>query len=393
MSRPIYLDYAATTPADPAVVEQMVKFLGPEDTFGNPSSESHWFGREANKAVEQARQQVANLLNANPDEVIWTSGATEANNLAIKGAAHGVTKERRHIVTSQIEHKAVLDTCQYLGKRGCDVTYIKPDEAGLITPEQVAHALRPETVLVSLMHVNNEIGTITDIATIGRMTREQGILFHTDASQSAGRLPIDVKQIDADLISLSGHKIYGPKGRGSLYVRRGSQAKIAPQTHGGGHELGLRPGTLPTHQIVGMGTAAQLVQNFVTSESMRIKTLSQRLLSDLLKIEQAKTNGDRRLCVDGIINITFPCGDSESLMMMMPDIAISNGSACTSASVEPSHVLIGMGLDEELAHCSIRTSIGRFTTTDEIKTAGKEITRAVAELRRISPVWTTQPHH
>ena len=303
----------------------MVKFLGPEDTFGNPSSESHWFGREANKAVEQARQQVANLLNANPDEVIWTSGATEANNLAIKGAAYGVTKERRHIVTSQIEHKAVLDTCQYLGKRGCDVTYIKPDAAGLITPEQVERALRPETILVSLMHVNNEIGTITDIATIGRMTSEQGILFHTDASQSAGRLPIDVKQIDADLISLSGHKIYGPKGIGSLYVRRGSQAKIAPQTHGGGHELGLRPGTLPTHQIVGMGTAAQLVQDLMTSESTRIKTLSQRLLSDLLKIEQAKANGDRRHCTDGIINITFPCVDSESLMMMMQTSRFQTG--------------------------------------------------------------------
>ena len=225
------------------------------------------------------------------------------------------------------------------------------------------------------------------------VTKEQGILFHTDASQSTGRLPIDVKQIEADLISLSGHKIYGPKGIGSLYVRRGSQAKIAPQTHGGGHELGLRPGTLPTHQIVGMGAAAQLVQDLMTPESERIKTLSQCLLSDLLKIEQATPNGNRRHCVDGIINIMFPCVDSESLMMMMPDIAISNGSACTSASVEPSHVLTGMGLDEELAHCSIRVSIGRFTTTDEIKTAAKEITRAVAELRRISPVWTTQPHH
>ena len=393
MNRPIYLDYAATTPADPTVVEQMVKFLGPKGTYGNPSSESHWFGREANKAVEQARQQVANLLNANPDEVIWTSGATEANNLAIKGAVQGETKKRPHIVTSKIEHKAVLDTCQYLVKRGCDITYIKPDAAGLIKPEQVERALRPETVLVSLMHVNNEIGTITDIATIGRMTREQGILFHTDASQSTGRLPIDVTQIEADLISLSGHKIYGPKGIGSLYVRRRSQAKIAPQTHGGGHELGLRPGTLPTHQIVGMGAAAQLVQDLMTPESTRIKTLSQRLLSDLLKIEQAKANGNRRHCVDSIINIMFPCVDSESLMMMMPDIAISNGSACTSASVEPSHVLTGMGLDGESAHCSIRVSIGRFTTTDEIKTAAKEITRAVAELRRISPVWTTQPHH
>ena len=393
MSRPIYLDYAATTPTDPAVVAEMVKFLGSKSAFGNPSSEQHWYGQEAKKAVEQGREQVASLLNANPDEVIWTSGATESNNLALKGATQCETKKRPHIVTSTIEHKAVLDTCHYLGTRGCDITYVDPDIAGLVTPEQVAQALRPETVIVSLMHVNNETGAITDIETIARMTKEHGALFHTDASQSAGRLPIDVKQIEADFISSSGHKIYGPKGIGALYVRRGSHTKIAAQTHGGGHELGLRSGTLPTHQIVGMGTAAQLVQDLMASESERIKTLSQHLLSDLLNIEQAKANGDRRHCVDGILNITFPWVDSESLMMMMPDIAISNGSACTSTSVEPSHVLTGMGLDEELAHSSIRVSLGRFTTTDEVKTAGKEITRAVAELRRISPLWTGRTHH
>ena len=392
MIRPIYLDYAATTPTDPAVVEQMVKFLGPTGTFGNPSSESHWFGQEAHIAVEQARQQVASLLNADLDEVVWTSGATESNNLAIKGAAQCETKKRPHIVTSSIEHKAVLDTCHYLGKRGTDVTYINPDGRGLITPEQVAHALRPETVLVSLMHVNNETGAITDIATIGQLTREKSILFHTDASQSAARLPIDMNQIQADFVSLSGHKIYGPKGIGALYVRRGSRARLIPQMHGGGHELGLRPGTMPTHQIVGMGAAAQLAQDLLPSDSAQTKSLSQQILSDLLKIEQAKVNGDRQHCVDGIINVSFSCVDSESLMMMMPDIAISNGSACTSASVEPSHVLTGMGLGEELAHSSIRVSIGRFTTMDEVKTAGDKINLAVAELRRISPEWNARPH-
>ena len=286
----------------------------------------------------------------------------------------------------------MLDTCQHLSERGCEVTYINPDREGLITPEQVADALRPETVLVSLMHVNNETGTITDIATIGQIAREKGVLLHTDASQSAARLPIDVKQIPADFVSLSGHKMYGPKGIGALYVRRGSRTKLAAQMHGGGHELGLRPGTMPTHQIVGMGTAAYLLQDLMPSESARIKTLSQRLVSELLKIEQANVNGDRRHCVDGIINVTFPFVDSESLMMMMPDIAISNGSACTSASVEPSHVLIGMGLDEELAHSSIRASIGRFTTMAEVKTAGDKIARAVAELRRISPEWNACAH-
>ena len=391
MIRPIYLDYAATTPTDPAVVEEMVKFLGPTGTFGNPSSESHWFGQEAHIAVEQARQHVASLLNSDPDEVVWTSGATESNNLAIKGAVQWETEKRPHIVTSLIEHKAVLDTCHYLGKQGCDVTYINPERNGLITPEQVARALRPETTLVSLMHVNNETGAITDIKTISQMTRDKGILFHTDASQSAGRLPIDMNQVEADFVSLSGHKIYGPKGIGALYIRRGSRTRIVAQMHGGGHQLGLRPGTMPTHQIVGMGAAAQLVQDLLAKESAQIKALSQQLISDLLKIEQAKVHVDRRHCVDGIINVAFPCVDSESLMMMMPDIAISNGSACTSASVEPSHVLIGMGLDEELAHSSIRASVGRFTTMDEVKTAGERINLAVAELRRISPEWNTRP--
>ena len=393
MIKPIYLDYAATTPADPVVVKQMGDFLGPTGTFGNPSSETHWFGREAHQAVEQAREQIASLLNADPDEVIWTSGATESDNLAIKGVAQRATQGTPHIVTSSIEHKAVLDTCRYLDEQGCVVTYINPDRGGLITSEQVADALRPETVLVSLMHVNNETGVVTDIATIGQILRKKGILFHTDASQSAARLSIDVKQLQVDFVSLSGHKMYGPKGIGALYVRRGSRAKLAGQMHGGGHELGLRSGTMPTHQIVGMGTAARLVQDLLPSDSARIKTLSKRLLSDLLKIDQANVNGDRRNCVDGIMNVNFPCVDSESLMMMMPDIAISNGSACTSTSVEPSHVLTGMGLDEESAHSSIRASIGRFTTMGEVKTAGEAIARAVAELRSISPEWNEQTRH
>lgn len=391
MIKPIYLDYAATTPADPAVVKRMGEFLGPTGTFGNPSSETHWFGREAYRAVEQSREQVASLLNADPDEVIWTSGATESDNLAIKGVVQLTTKDRPHIVTSAIEHKAVLDTCRYLEEQGCAVTYINPDRGGLITPGQVADALRPETVLVSLMHVNNETGAVTDIATIGQILRAKDILFHTDASQSATRLPIDVKQIQADFVSLSGHKMYGPKGIGALYVRRGSRAKLAAQMHGGGHELGLRSGTMPTHQVVGMGTAACLVQDLLLSDSVRIKALSKQLLSELFKIEQVSVNGDRRHCVDGIINVTFPCVDGESLMMMMPDIAISNGSACTSSSVEPSHVLTGMGLDEESAHSSIRVSVGRFTTMDEVNTAGDTIARAVAELRRISPEWNVRP--
>ena len=391
MIKPIYLDYAATTPSAPAVVKQMSEFLGPTGTFGNPSSETHCFGREAHRAVEQAREQVASLLNADPDEVIWTSGATESDNLAIKGVVQRATRETPHIVTSAIEHKAVLDTCRYLDEQGCVVTYINPDQGGLITPEQVAHALRPETVLVSLMHVNNETGAVTDIATIGQILREKGILFHTDASQSAARLPIDVKQIQADFVSLSGHKMYGPKGIGALYVRRDSRAKLAAQMHGGGHELGLRSGTMPTHQIVGMGTAARLVQDLLPSDSARIEVLSKRLLSDLLNIEQANVNGDRSHCVDGIINVTFPHVNSESLLMMMPDIAISNGSACTSSSVEPSHVLTRMGVDEEAVHSSIRASIGRFTTMSEVKTAGDAIAQAVAELRRISPEWNASP--
>ena len=278
MIKPIYLDYAATTPADPSVVKQMSEFLGPTGTFGNPSSETHWFGREAYRAVEQSREQVASLLNAEPDEVIWTSGATESDNLAIKGVVQRATKGRPHIVTSAIEHKAVLDTCRYLEEQGCAVTYINPGRGGLITPRQVADALRPETVLVSLMHVNNETGAVTDIATIGQILRAKDILFHTDASQSAARLPIDMKQIQADFVSLSGHKMYGPKGIGALYVRRGSRAKLAAQMHGGGHELGLRSGTMPTHQVVGMGTAALLVQDVLSSDSARIKALSKQLL-------------------------------------------------------------------------------------------------------------------
>ena len=390
MMKPIYLDYAATTPADPAVVKQMSEFLGVTGTFGNPSSETHSFGREAHRAVEHSREQVAGLLNADPDEVIWTSGATESDNLAIKGAVQRATKGRPHIVTSSIEHKAVLDTCRYLEGEGCAVTYINPDRDGLITPRQVAENLRPETVLVSLMHVNNETGAVTDIEAIGQILHEKDLLFHTDAAQSAARLPIDMKRIQADFVSLSGHKIYGPKGIGALYVRRGSRAKLAAQMHGGGHELGLRSGTMPTHQIVGMGTAARLVQDHLSSDSARIKAVSKQLLSELLKVEQASVNGDRRHCVDGIINVTFPCVDSESLMMMMPDIAISNGSACTSSSVEPSHVLTEMGLDEESAYSSIRVSVGRFTTMDEVQIAGNMIARAVTELRRISPEWNAR---
>lgn len=389
MTREIYLDYAATTPVDPQVVERMVRFLGPEGVFGNPSSNSHRQGREANNAVQEARQLVANLINAEPDEIIWTSGATESDNLVIKGVAHLYAHKGKHIVTSAIEHKAVLDTCLYLEGQGFEITYIQPDADGMITPEQVESAIRPDTILVSLMHVNNEIGTISDIKTMAELTRDRGILFHTDAAQSAARTPLDMKAIPADFVSLSGHKMYGPKGIGALYVRWNPHVRLQPQIHGGGHERGIRSGTLPTHQIVGMGEAARLVADRLDIDSKRIRALSLDLLDRLTNIEGVSVNGNREHCVDAILNVRIPYVDSESLMMMLPNVAISNGSACTSASLEPSHVLTALGLDEETAHSSLRFSIGRFTTEADIRQSALQITEAVDELRRLSPMWAT----
>ena len=387
MDEAVYLDYAATTPVDPEIVEEMVRFLGPDGVFGNPASRSHRFGREAKEAVKKARQEVANLINAEPDEIIWTSGATESDNLAIKGVAHFYGNHGNHVVTSALEHKAVLDSCRHLEHQGFDVTYIKPDTEGLITPERVEGALRPDTVLVSLMHVNNEIGAITDVKSIAEITRERNVLFHIDAAQSAVRLTLDMQKIKADLVSLSGHKMYGPKGVGVLYVRSNPRTRLQAQVHGGGHERGIRSGTLPTHQIVGMGEAARLAKERYKADTTKIELLSKRLLNHLESIEQVSVNGNRMFCVPGIVNVSFAFVESESLIVMLKDIAVSTGSACTSDSLEPSHVLLALGLDEEMAHSSLRISIGRFTTSEEIDYAVRQITNSVHELRNISPLW------
>ena len=390
MKRMVYLDYAATTPVDPKVVEVMTRYLGPDGVFGNPASRSHQFGQEAEDAVERAREHVADLINAQPGEIIWTSGATESDNLAIKGAAYSCADRGRHIVTSEIEHKAVLDSFLFLETQGFEVTYIKPRPDGLIIPEQVEAVLRPDTILVSLMHVNNELGTVTDIKSIAEITREHNVVFHTDAAQSASRLPLDVQSIDADLVSLSGHKMYGPKGIGALYVRRNPRTRLQPQMHGGGHERGIRSGTLPTHQIVGMGEAARLVGKRREADNARIAGVSHRLLSRLTEIENVSLNGNREYSVPGIINLSFAFVESESLIITLKDIAVSTGSACTSASVEPSHVLTALGLDEDTIHSSLRISIGRFTTLAEIDHSAQQIVDSVRELRRLSPLWASQ---
>ena len=387
MKTPVYMDYAATTPADPAVVAVMTRFLGRDDAFGNPASRFHSFGREAEEAVERARAEVAGLINAEPREIVWTSGATESNNLAIKGAAAAQPEQGTHIVTSAIEHKAVLDSCKHLERNGFEVARIKPGADGLITPELVQAELRDNTVLLSLMHVNNEIGTITDIETIGRIARDRGIPFHVDAAQSAARLPIDVKRLGVDFVSLSGHKMYGPKGVGALYVRRRPPVPLQPQIHGGGHERGLRSGTLPTHQIAGMGEAARLIRKRRNEDVAHAANLVRRFLDHLQCIEQVSINGDRTRCVPGIVNLSFPCVESESLMVALPDIAFSTGSACMSARVEPSYVLRALGLDDDSAHSSVRFSFGRFTTTNEIDYVATRVHAAVFELRSLSSVW------
>ena len=389
MKTPVYLDYAATTPADPAVVAAMTRCLGPDGAFGNPASRLHSFGREAEEAVEQARVHVAELIGAEPREVVWTSGATESNNLAVKGAAGAGARAGRgaHVVTSAIEHKAVLDPCLHLERNGFEVTRIAPGPDGLIAPDRVLAALRDDTVLLSLMHVNNEIGAITDVETIGRTARGRGVPFHVDAAQSAARLPLDVARRHADFVSLSGHKLYGPKGVGALYVRRRRRADLEPQMHGGGHERGLRAGTLPTHQIVGMGEAARLMRRRLSREAARTAGLERRLLDGLRGVEQMAINGDRAHCVPGIVNLRFRCVESESLMMALPDVALATGSACMSARVEPSYVLRALGLSDDAAHSSVRFSFGRFTTADEIDYAARRVREAVAELRALSPDW------
>jgi|TARA_B100000959_G_scaffold287582_1_gene374473 cysteine desulfurase len=387
MHFPIYLDYSATTPVDPRVAEKMTECLTLEGNFGNPASRSHMLGWKAEEAVETARRQVADLLHCDPREIVWTSGATEADNLAIKGAAHFYNKQGRHIITSKIEHKAVLDSCRQLEREGYEVTYLDPTESGIITAESVANAIRPDTSLVSLMHVNNEIGVINDIEAIGKITREHKVIFHVDAAQSVGKLDIDLENLQVDLMSITAHKIYGPKGIGALYVRRKPRVRIEPQIHGGGHERGMRSGTLATHQIVGMGEAFRLANEEMQEENCRILALRSRLLDGLNDIEEVYVNGDIDHRVAGNLNISFNFVEGESLMMALRDLAISSGSACTSASLEPSYVLRALGLNDELAHSSLRITLGRFTTEEEVDYAVEKIHEAVAKLRELSPLW------
>lgn len=387
MKLPIYLDYSATTPVDPRVAAKMAECLTTQGNFGNPASRSHAFGWQAEAAVEDAREQVASLLNADPREIVWTSGATEANNLAIKGCAHFNQKKGKHIITSKIEHKAVLDTCRQLEREGYEVTYLVPDADGLIQPSAVSEAIREDTTLVSLMHVNNEIGTINDIAAIGEVCREHKVYFHVDAAQSAGKVEIDMETMKVDMMSLSVHKIYGPKGIGALYVRRKPRVRIEAQMHGGGHERGMRSGTLATHQIVGMGEAFRIAREEMSDENQRVLALRNRLWHGISDMEAVHLNGSLEQRVSGNLNVSFAYVEGESLIMALKDLAVSSGSACTSASLEPSYVLRALGLDDELAHSSIRFSIGRFTTAEEIDYAIERVREAVNKLRELSPLW------
>jgi cysteine desulfurase len=387
MNLPIYLDYASTTPVDPAVADRMVEFLTPSGHFGNPASRSHMFGWQAEAAVEDARAEVADLIGADPREIVWTSGATEANNLAIKGCAQFNTRKGKHIITSKIEHKAVLDTCRQLEREGFEITYLDPDKNGLIQPQAVADAMRDDTTVVSIMHVNNELGTLNDIAAIGKLCRENKVFFHVDAAQSAGKTAIDVEAMQVDMMSFSAHKIYGPKGIGALYVRRKPRVRIEAQMHGGGHERGMRSGTLPTHQIVGMGAAFKLGAEMLAEESARIAALRKRLWDGVSDMEEVYLNGSEEQHVPGIINISFAFVEGESLIMALRDLAVSSGSACTSASLEPSYVLRALGLNDEMAHSSIRFSIGRYTTEKDVDDAIAKVRHAVEKLRELSPLW------
>jgi cysteine desulfurase len=387
MNLPIYLDYASTTPVDPAVADQMVEFLTPSGHFGNPASRSHMFGWQAEAAVEDARSDVAGLINADPREIVWTSGATEANNLAIKGCAHFNTRKGKHIITSKIEHKAVLDTCRQLEREGFEITYLDPDKHGLIQPQAIADALRDDTTVVSIMHVNNELGTLNDIAAIGKLCRENKVFFHVDAAQSAGKTAIDVEAMQVDMMSFSAHKLYGPKGIGALYVRRKPRVRIEAQMHGGGHERGMRSGTLPTHQIVGMGAAFKLGAELLDEESARIEKLRTRLWEGVSDMQEVYLNGSSNQHVPGIINISFAYVEGESLIMALRDLAVSSGSACTSASLEPSYVLRALGLNDEMAHSSIRFSIGRYTSEKDVDDAIAKVRHAVEKLRELSPLW------
>ncbi len=384
---PIYLDYLSTTPVDPRVVEVMSACLSNEGVFGNPASRSHVFGWKAEEAVENARNQVAELINADSREIVWTSGATESDNLAIKGVAHFYQKKGKHIVTSKIEHKAVLDTCRQLEREGYEVTYLDPDEQGLTTPYMVKAALRDDTILVSVMHANNEIGVVNDVAGIGEICRDAGVLLHIDAAQSAGKVALDMEAMKIDLLSMSAHKMYGPKGVGALYVRRKPRVRLEAQMHGGGHERGMRSGTLATHQLVGFGEAARIARDEMQAEAGRLAALRQRFWNAISDIPEVHINGDRDQRLPGALNVSFAFVEGESLIMSLRDLAISSGSACTSASLEPSYVLRALGLNDELAHSSLRFSFGRFTTEAEVDHAAKCVRNAVEKLRELSPLW------
>ncbi len=387
MKLPIYLDYSATTPADPRVAEKMMQCLTLDGIFGNPASRSHRFGWQAEEAVDEARNHIAELIGADPREIVFTSGATESNNLAIKGIAHFYRNQGKHIITCKTEHKAVLDPCRFLESEGFEVTYLDPQPNGLVSIEQIANAMRHDTLLVSIMHVNNEIGVIQDVAAIGELCRSRKIFFHVDAAQSVGKLPIDVEAMKIDLLSISAHKIYGPKGIGALYVRRKPRVRLEAQMHGGGHERGMRSGTLPTHQIVGMGEAFRIAGLEMADEARRLLALRDRLWNGLRDIEEVYLNGDLEHRVPGNLNVSFAYVEGESLMMGLKDLAVSSGSACTSASLEPSYVLRALGLTDELAHSSIRFSIGRFTTEEEIDYTISLIKQEIGRLREMSPLW------
>lgn len=387
MKMPIYLDYAATTPVDPRVAEAMSQCLTLDGNFGNPASRSHGYGWRAEEAVENARGVLADLLHADPREIVWTSGATESNNLAIKSGALSRQERGRHIVTAKTEHKAVLDSCAYLETQGFEVTYITPPSNGVISAEQLKAALREDTILVSLMHVNNEIGVMHDIAGIGQLCRAKGILFHVDAAQSVGKTAVNVDELSVDLLSVSAHKMYGPKGIGALYVRRAPDINIDAQIHGGGHERGMRSGTLPTHQIVGLGAAAKIALEEGDIESKRLLALRQRFLLGLNELPNINVNGDLDKRVAGNVNISFAYIDGESLLMSLRDLALSTGSACMSVSVEPSYVLTSIGVEPQLADSSLRICFGRFTTEEEVDFAAEKIVTAVEKLRAVSPAW------
>ncbi|MGD9946094.1 MAG: IscS subfamily cysteine desulfurase [Burkholderiaceae bacterium] len=385
LSKPIYLDYSATTPVDPRVVDKMVPWL--YEHFGNPASRSHAYGWDAEKAVEEARAQVAALVNCDPKELVWTSGATESINLAIKGAAHFYKERGRHLITTRTEHKATLDTMRELEREGFEVTYLDVLENGLVDLEAFKAALRPDTVLVSIVYVNNEIGVIQDVPAIGEICRERGIIFHVDAAQATGKIQIDLARLKVDLMSFSAHKTYGPKGVGALFVRRKPRVRIEAQIHGGGHERGFRSGTLPTHQIVGMGEAFRLAREEMATENERIRMLRDRLLRGLTQIEEVYVNGDMEHRVPHNLNMSFNYVEGESLIMAIKDLAVSSGSACTSASLEPSYVLRALGRSDELAHSSIRFTVGRFTTEADIDFAVELIRSKIAKLREMSPLW------